>query len=87
MGIVYIIHLFDKMHHAQHYVGWVKNWDNLYPRMRLHYDGLSRVPFMEAVSQKQIKWGISKIYMDQDRHFERTLKNRKKTPQYCPYGS
>jgi hypothetical protein len=77
---VYILHFSKPLAHAQHYVGYSET-----PESRLHRH-IKRMeqPLLRAALQAGIKLTIARIYPDADRKFERQLKNRHKTADYCP---
>lgn len=83
-GIVYILHFSKKVHHAQHYVGFVQSKDNLYNRITKHWKGKSKVALMKKVSELKTPFVVSKIYLGVNQDFERSLKNKKKTRLFCP---
>ena len=82
-GTVYLIHFDDKLCHAQHYIGWAKNVD---ARCAHHKNGTG-ARLMAAVSDLGLPWKVVRIWENQDRNFERKLKNRKNAKLLCPVCS
>lgn len=79
--MVYIIHFSQKLHHAQHYLGYVQ--DDLIQRLELHLSNKG-AKLLAAVNNNGIHWQVVRIWLDGDRHLERILKNYKKTRCFCP---
>jgi predicted GIY-YIG superfamily endonuclease len=79
--MVYLIHFTEKLHHAQHYIGFVEG--DLGQRITLHK--MSRgAKLLAAVNEQKIEWQVVRIWPAADRHFERKLKNYKKARCFCP---
>lgn len=83
-GYVYLIH-FDQPvtpgHPCRHYVGYA---DNLASRIQSHETGGKRAArLMQVVKARAISWRVASVWRG-DRSFERSLKDRKATPRYCP---
>jgi predicted GIY-YIG superfamily endonuclease len=79
MGYVYLIHFNEKLHHAQHYIGYT---DDLNARMDRHMAGLGS-KLIKAVIEAGITFKIAKVW-EGDRSLERSLKNKKKARLFCP---
>lgn len=79
--MVYLIHFESKLHHAQHYIGFVEK--NLKQRIKKHKTNKG-AKLLIAVNEKGISWQVVKVWEDGDRTFERKLKNRKKSRCLCP---
>ncbi len=79
--MVYLIHFNEKLHHAQHYIGFVEK--NLKRRIKKHKDNKGAKLLM-AINNKGITWDIVRIWEQGDRELERKLKNRKKARCICP---
>lgn len=77
---VYILHFSEKLSHAQHYIGYSKAPES---RLNRHIQRMEQ-PLIRAALQAGIKLTIARIYPGKDRSFERQLKNRHKTADYCP---
>jgi hypothetical protein len=79
--MVYLIHFNEKLHHAQHYIGFVQS--DLGQRITLHK--LSRrANLLAAINEQGIEWNVVRVWRGADRHFERRLKNRKNARCFCP---
>lgn len=79
--MVYLIHFETKLHHAQHYIGFVEG--DLGQRIALHK--MSRgAKLLAAVNEQGIEWHVVRIWRGADRYFERKLKNYKKARCFCP---
>jgi predicted GIY-YIG superfamily endonuclease len=79
--MVYLIHFSQKLHHAQHYIGFVE--DDLVRRIELHLSNRG-AKLLAAVNNNGIHWQVVRIWMDGDRQLERWLKNYKKSRCFCP---
>jgi len=79
--MVYLIHFEEKLHHAQHYLGFVKS--DLLQRIALHLSGRG-AKLLAAVNEKGIKWRVVRVWPGGSRHLERKLKKRKKARLLCP---
>lgn len=80
MGTVYLLH-FDKPYkHARHYIGYA---DRLKARLQHHEQGTG-ARLMQVLKENGITWQLARVWKKQDRHFERSLKNKKCTPKLCP---
>lgn len=79
--MVYLIHLEQKLAHAQHYLGFVEK--DLNKRIARHKSGQG-AKMLRAANQAGIKWEVVRTWPDGDRTFERSLKNRKNTRCLCP---
>ena len=80
--MVYLIHFEKKLHHAQHYLGFVKG--DLSQRLALHLSGRG-AKLLKACNENGIGWHLVRAWPGGDRHFERKLKNRKKARLLCPW--
>ncbi|MBD0289216.1 MAG: endonuclease [Flavisolibacter sp.] len=80
--MVYLIHLSEKLHHAQHYIGYC-NEGTLQQRLYHHRNGTG-ARFMQVVTELGIPWQVARVWEKGDRNFERKLKNRKKARCLCP---
>ena len=79
--MVYLIHFSEKLHHAQHYIGYVDG--DLLQRIALHK--VSRgARLLAALNERGIAWKVVRVWRGADRHFERKLKNYKKARCFCP---
>lgn len=79
--MVYLIHFSEKLHHAQHYIGFVEN--NLKQRIKKHQKNKG-AKLLIAVNDKGISWEVVRVWEEGDRTFERKLKNCKKARCFCP---
>ncbi|MDQ2753492.1 MAG: GIY-YIG nuclease family protein [Bacteroidota bacterium] len=79
--MVYLIHFEEKLHHAQHYLGFVEK--NLKQRIKKHKCNKG-AKLLIAVNDKGISWEVVKVWKEGDRNFERKLKNRKNARCLCP---
>jgi predicted GIY-YIG superfamily endonuclease len=82
MGIVYLIHFSEKLHHAQHYLGYCED-GNLAARMERHMSG-NGSKLLKAVVEAGIEFQVAEAWPDADRELERKLKNSKNTKRLCP---
>lgn len=81
IGTVYLLHLKDKLsNRAQHYIGWTTD---LKERIARHKAGNGSA-MMTAVKKAGIDFVVAQVWNDVDRHFERSLKNRKHASRFCP---
>jgi len=79
--MVYLIHFNEKLHHAQHYIGFVEH--NLKQRIKKHKSNKG-AKLLIAVNGKGIQWEVVRVWEEGDRGLERQLKNRKKSRCICP---
>lgn len=79
--MVYLIHFSEKIHHAQHYIGFVEG--NLIQRIELHLNNRGS-KLLAAVNNQGIRWQVVRVWLEGDRYFERKLKNYKKSRHFCP---
>lgn len=80
MGCVYLLH-FDKPYkHAMHYIGWAENLDK---RIAHHRNGTG-ARLMQVLKAAGIGFSIAHVWPDQDKTFERKLKNRGSAKRFCP---
>lgn len=79
IGTVYLIHFERAFHHARHYIGWTTN-DS---RIQRHIDGHGS-KLLRAVANAGIAFHVVREWHGVDRHFERKLKNMKKSRALCP---
>src|SRR3954468_19275781 len=79
--MVYLIHFEEKLHHAQHYIGFVDK--NLNKRIKKHKSNKGAKLLM-AVNNKGIPWEVVRVWEEGDRQLERRLKNCKKSRCFCP---
>ena len=80
--MVYLIHFHKKLHHAQHYIGFVED-GGLVKRMIRHRQGIG-ARILVAFNNGGIKYSVVRLWREKDRSFERKLKNRKKSWELCP---
>ena len=79
--MVYLIHFEEKLHHAQHYIGFVEK--DLKQRIKKHKNNKG-AKLLIAVNQKGIQWEVVRVWETGDRTLERKLKNCKKARCFCP---
>ena len=79
--MVYLIHFEEKLHHAQHYIGFVDK--NLNQRIKKHKSNKG-AKLLIAVNSKGIQWEVVRVWENGDRQLERRLKNCKKSRCFCP---
>ena len=79
--MVYLIHFQSKLHHAQHYIGFVET--DLLQRIELHLSNKG-AKLLAAVNNQGIRWQVVRIWLEGDRRMERKLKNYKKARCFCP---
>ena len=79
--MVYLIHFQSKLHHAQHYIGFVET--DLLHRIELHLSNKG-AKLLAAVNNHGIEWKVVRVWLEGDRRMERKLKNYKKARCFCP---
>jgi predicted GIY-YIG superfamily endonuclease len=79
--MVYLIHFEEKLHHAQHYIGFVDK--NLQQRIKKHRSNKG-AKLLVAANSKGIPWEVVRVWEDGNRELERKLKNCKKALCFCP---
>ena len=80
MGTVYLIHFDIPFWHARHYVGYT---DNLEGRLEMHKKGQG-ARLIQVIQEAMIDWEVVRVWENEDREFERFIKNTKNTAHYCP---
>ena len=81
--LVYLLHFGAPYQHAAHYLGW-----SACLRARLAHHRAGRgARLMAAVSAAGIDVTVARVWEGADRHFERTLHNRKQNRALCPICS
>ena len=79
--MVYLIYFTEKLHYAQHYIGFVE--DDLLKRIAEHKANKG-AKLLAAVNDKGIDWKVVRVWRGEDRNFERKLKNNKNAKRFCP---
>lgn len=85
--MVYILHLDTPLFHARHYTGYSTNQRTLKERIQLHKAGRADCHFTRALHQLGISMTLARVFKGTkkyNREFERSLKNTKAIPRYCP---
>lgn len=80
IGTVYLIHLDEKIHHAQHYIGWSKFFNQ---RIAHHRHG-SGAKFLAEAVRRGIDFKVVRTWHNKDGKFERKLKQQKNARRFCP---
>jgi hypothetical protein len=97
-GTVYLIHFDEPIcpvprtvdpqtgkitgHTTQHYIGWAEP-GRLMDRIDQHRKGQG-ARLTQVAKERDIGFQLVRVWDDQDRYFERELKNRKSGPKLCP---
>lgn len=82
--MVYLLHFNESYCHAKHYIGFVDGGKKeLEARLKHHRAGTG-AKLMKVVTDAGISFKLARVWPDGDRHFERHLKNMKKSSKYCP---
>jgi len=79
--MVYLVHFAEKLHHAQHYIGFCEN--GLVSRFETHRLGKG-ARILNALKEKGIEYSVVRIWKEGTREFERSLKRRKDSKHLCP---
>jgi len=79
-GVVYLIHFEKPLAHSSHYIGWASNLEG---RLWHHHNGTG-ARILAAANENGIKWHVVEVWPNEDRYFERQLKNRKGASRFCP---
>lgn len=69
--MVYLIHFSEKLHHAQHYIGFVEG--DLIQRIELHLNNRGAM-LLAAVNNKGTCWQVVRVWIGGDRRFKSKLK-------------
>jgi hypothetical protein len=78
--MVYLIHFEEKLHHAQHYIGFVDK--NLKQRIKKQQRNKG-AKLLVAVNRKGIPWEVVSVWEEGNRELERRLKKGKKSRCFC----
>lgn len=79
-GVVYLLHLYESVGHAQHYIGWSLDAQ---ARNTVHHSG-NGGRLLRAARNRGIDWVIARTWEPADRRFERRLKNTAHARLLCP---
>jgi len=83
--MVYLLHYFSSLHHAQHYLGYSQGVrDDHQQRIRKHANGTSGAHLPQAFYRQGIPFVIARTWWEGDRTVERKLKNLKNARLLCP---
>lgn len=77
---VYLLHIAPAYKHARHYLGYA---DDIERRIAEHRAGQG-ARLCEVVVEAGCTLVLARTWPDQDRTFERGLKNNHNAPRYCP---
>lgn len=80
-GTVYLLHFEPPYKHARHYLGWTEG--SVDKRVAEHVSGRGS-PLVRAAVEAGHGVIVARTWSDQDRYFERQLKNGKNGPRLCP---
>lgn len=80
--VVYLLHFETRLHHAQHYIGWVSDRRGLARRLEEHRRGRG-ARIMAAIVRAGIDFHLVAIWHG-SRAFERRLKRQKNASRLCP---
>lgn len=80
---VYLIHFDEKLHHAQHYVGYTENLEG---RMFCHRNG-NGARILNRCNKLGIKYKVVRIWKHAGPDLEQHIKRHKNTKHYCPVCS
>lgn len=81
--MVYLIHFFEPLAHARHYVGYTESAKTLDARLEHHKTG-NGSRLMAAVSKAGIEWTVVRTWKGGDRNFERWIKDQHNAARFCP---
>lgn len=81
-GVVYVLHFSQPYKGKSHYVGWVKDYENLDQRIERHRSGRG-ANFLRHVVQAGISLKLV-VTFEGSTNTERRFKQFKSTPKYCP---
>lgn len=79
---VYLIHFDKPLHHARHYIGYAEDY-NVAKRLEHHRAGRG-ARLLAVLNALGIGYQIVRTWPHAGKHFERHLKNMKKTSKFCP---
>ncbi len=83
-GYVYLLHFDKPYRHARHYLGSTNDLDG---RLARHREG-NGARLIQVVTEAGIGFSLAKLWVfdteKEARVFERGMKKRKNTPQFCP---
>lgn len=81
--MVYLIHLSEPYKHAQHYIGFVEDDEDVLQRLAKHQKGIGS-KMLRAVNRAGIQYFIARCWPGYTRTQERELKNKKHSSRLCP---
>lgn len=82
VGVIYLLHFDNPLHHAGHYVGWTHSLESLASRLKYHENG-NGSKLLAAHRANGGTWVISRLWQG-TRNDERRVKNGHCTRFYCP---
>lgn len=82
--MLYLLHFDEKIHHAQHYLGYSRDRRTLEERIELHRRGQSGARLPQVFAERGIPFRVARLWPRGTRRLERRLKNRKEAPRLCP---
>jgi putative endonuclease len=80
---VYLIHLYQPLSHARHYIGYASNVAKRFDR---HVAG-NGARMLAAATDAKIDYDVVRVWPKGNREFERELKAHKKSADFCPLCS
>ena len=80
--MTYLMHFEKEYKGCGHYLGFCED-GNLESRLKKHKSG-NGAKLLKALNQANIKYEIVRIWQNEDRNFERRLKNQKNSKRFCP---
>lgn len=81
MPSVYLLHFSENYRHARHYIGFAKK--SVETRFAEHVAGTG-ARLTQVVTRNGITLTLARVWKNQTRTFERSLKNKKHSSRLCP---
>lgn len=84
-GTIYLLHFERPLHHARHYIGWTQK--DVAERLARHLDGNANRRGSKLVyhaRRQGLRMVVARLWLEVDRHYERSLKKRGGASRLCP---
>ena len=85
--VVYLLHFSTPYQHAGHYLGFSEGANGFFRRRILHHRRGSGAKLTRAAANAGVQMTVVRVWLNQDRHFERRLHKQRADRKLCPICS
>lgn len=85
--VVYLLHFSTAYQHAQHYLGFSEGAGGRFNRRVQHHRRGSGAKLTRAAANAGVQMTVVRVWLGQDRHFERRLHKQRSNHKLCPICS